>query len=316
MTSVQSTFSPSSLNCFDNCPKQYHFRYVEKRKIETEGVEAFVGKRVHEILERLYRFVADGKVPSLERVLHRYHQLWEEQYDGERIRIVRSGTEASEYRANGVRCLTNYYRRHYPFDAEQTIGLEKPIRFQLDDEGRYAVRGIIDRVARTRDGVIEIHDFRTGRRVPRQAQLDSDRQLGLYELGLRSLGQTGEMRLVWHYALADRTRTSMRSPEQREELRDQTTAAIDRIRSESEWKPKQSGLCDWCEFRNLCPAFARERDAAGVIPMPEEPAFSDEPPGPASGMASAAPSSPPAAGPGAASEEAEPTPADEQLPLL
>ena len=104
MTAVQSTFSPSSLNCFDNCPKQYHFRYVEKIQVETEGVEAFVGKRVHEILERLYTFVADGKVPSLERVLHRFHENWEAQFDAERIRIVRSGMEPTDYRQSGVRC--------------------------------------------------------------------------------------------------------------------------------------------------------------------------------------------------------------------
>ena len=54
---MQSVFSPSSLYCFENCPRQYAFRYIDKIKIETEGIEAFTGKRVHEILERLYQFV-------------------------------------------------------------------------------------------------------------------------------------------------------------------------------------------------------------------------------------------------------------------
>ena len=68
---MQDTFSHSSLNCFETCPKQYHFRYVEKIPVDLEGIEAFMGKRVHEDLERLYLFDAEGKVPSLDRVLYR-----------------------------------------------------------------------------------------------------------------------------------------------------------------------------------------------------------------------------------------------------
>jgi putative RecB family exonuclease len=269
---VQHTFSPSSLSCFDNCPRQYHFRYVEPLEVDREGIEAFVGKRVHEVLERLYRFVAEGMVPSLARVLWRYQQNFEAQFDAARVRIVREGTESGWYRAAGARGLENYYRRHYPFDREETLGLERPIRFDLDGEGRYALRGIIDRVARARDGVLEIHDFKTGRRVPAQDELDRDRQLGLYELGLREqLGERGEVRLVWHYVVPDQLRTSTRSPEQRDALREQTARAIDKIRSETEWAPRPSGLCDWCEFRPYCPAFGGTRPAApAAAPAPAQ----------------------------------------------
>jgi putative RecB family exonuclease len=257
---VQSVFSPSSLGCFENCPKQYHFRYVEKLDVEGEGIEAFVGKRVHEVLERLYRFVADGMVPSLERVLYRYHQNFVAAFDAARIRITRDDVDAGSYRAAGARGLENYYRRHYPFDGDQTLGLEHPLQFALDEAGRYAVRGIIDRVVRAKDGVLEIHDYKTGRRVPRQHEVDRDRQLGLYELGLRKLWhERGPVRLVWHYVLSDQQRLSERSEEQRAELSEETTRTIDRIRAESAWEPRPSGLCGWCDYRALCPAFAAER---------------------------------------------------------
>jgi putative RecB family exonuclease len=263
---VQSTFSPSSLSCFENCPKQYHFRYIERVPVETEGIEAFVGKRVHEVLERLYRFVAEGLVPSLERVVERYQANFDAQFDADRVRIAREGTEVVEYRRSGARCLENYYRRNYPFDGDETLGLEKPIRFALDEDGHYRLRGIIDRLVRARDGALEIHDFKTGRRVPRQQELDQDHQLGLYELGVRQeLGEVGEVRLVWHYVLRDQVRTSQRTQEQREALRDRTQRAIDRIRSETEWAPRPSGLCGWCEFRDRCPA------VAGTVPSAARP---------------------------------------------
>jgi len=252
---VQSTFSPSSLGCFEKCPRQYYFRYIEKVPVETEGIEAFVGKRVHEVLERLYRFVLEDQVPSFERVVYRYHQIFQEHYDAARVRIVREGMEVEDYRADGVRCLENYYRRHYPFDADQTLGLEQRIHFRLDTEGRYAVRGIIDRLVRTREGTLEIHDFKTGRRVPRQADLDRDRQLGLYELGIREqLGEEGPVRLVWHYVLRNQLRSSLRSPEQRVELRRKTMRSIDAIRCETTWAAKTSALCGWCAYQSICPA--------------------------------------------------------------
>ncbi len=48
-------YSHSRLSTFEDCPKRFEYRYVLKIPTETEGIEAFVGKRVHEILERLYQ---------------------------------------------------------------------------------------------------------------------------------------------------------------------------------------------------------------------------------------------------------------------
>ncbi|MAE96126.1 MAG: hypothetical protein CL910_15830 [Deltaproteobacteria bacterium] len=261
---MQKTFSPSSLNCFENCPRQYYYRYIEKVPVESEGIEAFVGKRVHEVLERLYHFVDQGMVPPLPRVLYRYQMFWEEHFDADRIRIVRRDMDVEAYRASGVRCIENYYRRHYPFDQDETLGLERTIRFKLDPDGHYPIRGIIDRLVRARDGTLEIHDFKTGRRVPRQEELDRDRQLGLYELAIRREFDEPEIRLVWHYVLRNQTRVSVRSDEQRETLREKTALAIDAVRAEQEWRATTSGLCDWCEYRGRCPAFQEEA-------LPQEP---------------------------------------------
>ena len=70
------------------------------------------------MLERLYEFAARGLVPSLARVLARFRANWEEQYDAERLRIVREEMTAGDYRQAGERCLENAYRRLYPFDDE------------------------------------------------------------------------------------------------------------------------------------------------------------------------------------------------------
>ena len=264
--SMTKLYSHSRLSAFENCPRKFAFRYVEQVRSETEGIEAFVGKRVHEVLERLYEFVAREQVPSLRRVLDRYHALFEEHFDAARVVIVKEGLGVEHYRTLGVRCLENHYRTHYPFDADETLGVEERVVFRLDAEGRYGIQGFVDRIARAADGTIEIHDYKTGENVPSQKRLDADRQLALYQIGLAErFGAGRPIRLVWQYLSRGLRRVSTRSPEQLDAVRSESLALIERIESATEFPARKSNLCRWCDYQAICPAFggsgARDGDA-------------------------------------------------------
>jgi putative RecB family exonuclease len=260
-------YSHSRLASFENCPKQFEFRYVQKIPSETESIEAFVGKRVHEILERLYLFVRRGQVPGVEKVVDRYQALWEETYDPERVRIVRDDTPLAYYRELGEACVRGYYLRHYPFDADETLGIEKRVVFPLDTDGAYRMQGIVDRISRARDGAIEIHDYKTGARVPSQNVLDRDRQLALYQIGLSAqYGEDVPYRLVWHYVAKRQTRVSTRTPEELEALRRSTIERIDEIEAATEYPPRKIALCRWCEYQPICPLYAEAETADGDVP--------------------------------------------------
>jgi putative RecB family exonuclease len=253
---LATIYSHSRLSSFENCRKQFEFRYILKIPSESESIEAFVGKRVHEILERLYLFVGRGQIPGVEKVIDRYQKLWEETYDGERVRIVREGTPLSFYRQLGEQCLRGYYARHYPFDEDETLGIEMRVIFPLDEAGKYRMQGIIDRISRARDGTIEVHDYKTGARVPSQKMLDQDRQLALYQIGLAGkYGDDVPFRLVWHYVAKNQTRTSTRTPEELAALRASTIERIDEIQQASEFPPRKIALCNWCEYKTRCPLF-------------------------------------------------------------
>jgi putative RecB family exonuclease len=250
-------FSHSRLSSFEDCAKKYEYRYLLKIPRDVESIEGFVGKRVHEVLERLYIATGKGHVPTLPQVLHRYNALFDEHYDAERVRIVKTENSPDDYRANGERSLSNYYRRHYPFDADETLGIEEHVVFDLDEAGRYGIQGYVDRISRTRDGTIEIHDYKTSRWVPNQAKIDENRQLAFYQIGIADrFGADSAVRLVWHYVFRNQTRTSTRTPEQLEALRAETIRLIDRILVASRYEPKTSTLCGWCEYNDICPAVA------------------------------------------------------------
>ena len=257
---MPEVYSHSRLSSFESCPRKFHYRYVQKLPVETESIEAFAGKRVHEVLERLYKAAQQSRFPSLERVLRLFRELWAEHFKPETVRIARAENGPEVYRENGERCLTNYYRRHYPFDRDETLGLEQRVTFSLDTSGAYRVQGVIDRVVRARDGAIEIHDFKTGKWVPTQKELDRDRQLALYQIGIaEKYGTDQPIRLVWHYLLRDQARTSTRTPEALADLREHTIQLIDAIHAEQNFEPRPSALCGWCEFAEICPASGRQR---------------------------------------------------------
>ena len=273
---MSEIYSHSRLSSFEDCPKKFEYRYVLKLKRDTESIEGFVGKQVHEVLERLYGFTAQGKVPSLGRVIERFRIWWNERYDPVRVRIVRTENNADYYREIGERCLGNYYRRCYPFDGDETIATEEHVLFSLDEDDRYRIQGFIDRVVRSRDGAVEIHDYKTSARVPSQHRLDQDRQLALYQMGLSGrFGVETPMRLVWHYLAPNQVRTSSRTPEQLDALRSDTIGLIDRIRATTHFEPKTGPLCRWCEFADVCPAQNERQETSG-----EPSRAAEEPPTP------------------------------------
>ncbi len=282
---MSTLYSHSRLASFEKCPKQFHYRYVLRIPSETESIEAFVGKRVHEVLERLYRAATDGRIPRLEAVLRRYLALFREQFDPARIRRVRTELPPSFYQQLGERCLENYYRRNYPFDADETLGVEERLRFSLDAAGNYRFQGVVDRIARARDGVVEIHDYKTAQRVPPQRVLDRDRQLALYQLGAAErYGPEQPFRLVWHFLARDVVRVSTRTPQQLERLRGSTVELIDRIGAEREFAARPGPLCAWCEYTDRCPDSAHRPTEAARDVGP----VADDDPAPAASPAPAA----------------------------
>jgi putative RecB family exonuclease len=248
-------YSHSQLSTFELCPLQYKFHYVDGIKRKEEGIEAYLGQRFHDAMEWLYGERA-FRVPPLEEVLDYYEKDWIKQWHDE-IKIVKEGRTADDYRKMGRRFIEHYYKRHYPFDKGHVLGLERYIRFPLDDAGRYRIKGIIDRLMLGPDGVFEIHDYKTGSKLPDQREVDADRQLALYQIGVHALWPEARergVRLVWHEVAFDVEMRSTRTPGALEELKARTAALIDRVEAETEFPLHESSLCDWCPYWDLCPA--------------------------------------------------------------
>jgi len=266
-------YSHSRLSAFKNCPRQYWFEYVARTEVERpDTVEAFLGIRVHDALERLYRLLLGGHLMSQTELLDWYEDDWDRQwYDA--IRVVRDDLGPDDYRKAGHDCLSAYYHRYAPFDQSQTLRLECPVLIDLDEAGRYRMKGYIDRVAQRTDGTYEVHDYKTSSYLPTQAEADADRQLAIYQIGVMGMwGDVQDVDLVWHYLRFDKEIRSRRTSPQLEALKAECVALIedieDRGQDEANFPTRLSALCDWCDFREICPA--TKHHVAVEALMPEE----------------------------------------------
>jgi len=246
-------YSHSQLSTYETCPQKYKLSYIDKIEVETEGIEAFMGSRVHEALEKLYRDLKVTKLNTLEELLDFYHQSWEKNWN-DLIQIVRKDYGAEEYRHLGEKCIADYYKHYYPFDHGKTLGLEEYIYFPLEEEKGYWIRGYIDRLTLVDSSILEIHDYKTSNRLPNQDDIRSDRQLAFYQMGVTEKWQgIQEVRLIWHYLTFDTEIHSSRTSDQLHQLRQATLELIQKIEADRQFLPKEGPLCNWCDFQGFCP---------------------------------------------------------------
>ncbi|HKA24588.1 MAG TPA: PD-(D/E)XK nuclease family protein [Candidatus Eisenbacteria bacterium] len=264
-----SVYSHSRLTSYENCPLKYRLRYVDEVDIERrETVESFVGRRVHETLQYLHDRHTEGALLTLQEILTHLDNAWEREWHP-RVLVVRAGRRVGDYRDMATRCVTNYYRLNHPFNRGVTVGTELAVVFVLDFDRDVHIKGYIDRLVRLAPGMYEIHDYKTSRRMPSQAYLDRDRQLALYQMAIHQMmADARQVRLVWHYLAHGRNVRSTRTPESLDVLRRDTLRLIDRIERATrrrDFPAFRSALCDWCDFRAMCPAWAPVQTS---IPFP------------------------------------------------
>jgi len=249
-------YSHSRLQTFEQCKLRFKYQYIDKIPREEQSIEAFLGNRFHEVMEKLYKDI-DIRLPKLIDLQKLFDELWEKNW-GEHVFITKSERASEDYKKIGHIELENYYVCHHPFKRGKVLGLERRFLLDLDGSGKYLLQCYLDRVMEREHGIVEIHDYKTGSSyLPEQSALDRDKQLALYEMAVRQAWpDIKEVDLIWHYVFFGRVMQSKRTPEELDKLRKRTMSIIDEVESAKDYPPCESALCSWCNFQDLCPLFS------------------------------------------------------------
>jgi hypothetical protein len=76
-----------------------------------------------------------------------------------------------------------------------------------------------------------------------------------------------DVTLVWHYVACDLEVRSHRTPEQLAELREGVLGKVREIEAQTAFPAKTCALCDWCDYKAMCPAWKHLYETAA---LPEE----------------------------------------------
>jgi len=209
---------------------------------------------VHVTLEKLYKDLQFSKENTLEELLKFYNDSWKNEWDNDIV--INHQYEEQNYQKMGEKYITDYYKRFHPFNQSKTIGLEQRVIVKLNNE-KLKMQGYIDRLTSSKDGKYEIHDYKTSGRLPTNDDMKKDRQLALYSIAIRDDYQdVKEIKLIWHFLKFDKDIVVQKTQEELEELKKNTSTLIKKVGLAKEYKAKISALCNWCEFKGICPEWS------------------------------------------------------------
>lgn len=264
---MATLYSYSRVGSFFTCPTQYAHRYIHKTPSPSpQGIELFMGSRFHDAMEFLYGELPK-RLPDLPEVLSKFDQAWSDSFKEVQsrqkqqgyetpLRINREGETVQDYYERAKSYVESYYGKYAPFDQDETLAVEKRVLFSLDPAGQYKMQGYIDRLSRTPDGTLWVHDYKTGSRKLSKEDARNEDQLALYQLGLAQdpAFRKDPVKLAWHFvAFEDDTVQSERGEKELDFLKKKYVNKIQAIEKAKDFAPLTSALCGWCDFLKLCP---------------------------------------------------------------
>lgn len=251
-------YSYSKISTFEQCPLKFKYRYIEKiiPKID-KTIDSHLGKCVHSTLEWFYSEIKKNNIPTMDELISFYLQKWEEDYFPE-MPIIDEKLTARDYLNKGIGFLVTYYLENKPFD-DNTLEVEKEISINLDLDGGYKIKGFIDRLSyNLATNEYEIHDYKTSNSLPRIEKIENDKQLSLYSIAIKELfGYDKEVKLIWHYLAHNKKISRKKTNADLDLLKKEILELTKKIEQTKEFPPNKSILCNWCEYKDICPEWKK-----------------------------------------------------------
>lgn len=243
---------------FENCKYKYKLHYVDGIKPEFKAtIETFMGSRVHETLEKLYKDLKFQKENSLEDLIKYLNDRWEREW-AENIIINKKEYTKENYKKMAEKFIIDYYNHHKPFNDITIIGLETEDKLKLSNGSSYHIR--IDKFG-YKDNVYYVCDYKTNSSMKDQDEADEDRQLAMYALWVnKKFKDAKKVVLKWHMLAFDKDVTSERTPKELEKLEKETIDLIKEIEKCKDFPTNVTGLCNYCEYQTMCPAFKHKAE--------------------------------------------------------
>jgi RecB family exonuclease len=234
----------SRIDSYRTCPRKFRYAYVDKLPGRPGPALSF-GTSVHNALEAFY----DRKLPacpSEDELLGFLYDGWEHHGFVELPREEQVG-----YYRHAQDVLRRFHRRAAPtyrLPVATEAWFELPIAYEA------VVVGSIDRVDVDDDGRFHVIDYKTNRKVRDRARVAKSLQLSIYALACQHLYGALPATVTLDFVVPGVQVTATLDELDLDAAREAVLSTAAAVRAEI-YPPEPNRLCDWCDFRALCPAW-------------------------------------------------------------
>jgi RecB family exonuclease len=245
--------SVSRIKQYEKCPLAFKMGYIDKTERWHEKEAADFGKVVHEAMDLIYQWIDAeefvGTVPD-EVIIRCFREAFSK---------AEGHVTGSDRYKEGLELVRTYFRVNQQVSFLELIATEQQFMLDIeaDDGGaRFEIVGFIDRIDRVGPKRVRVVDYKTNRFLYTREELDTDLQMSIYGLAVKSLWPWAEEVEFGFDMLRHGTRQWTRRTEaQLNEAADYMIAMGKRIESVREFPPYLNTLCPWCDFRESCKTY-------------------------------------------------------------
>jgi len=248
------------ISTFLQCPLQYKLRYVDflGARYKKNWPFLVMGHAVHRALADFFR------LENLEeRTPEKLKDLLRENWRKEDRSVFKNREEERRWGMAALSMLDNYCNmgdlKARPAFVEETVEVA------VSD---FLLLGRIDRVDEVAPGYFEVIDYKTGKAVPTQRDLDKDLQMTIYATIAKHHYGFIPSRLTADYLREGVSIATTRTAEDIAEGIEEIRRIIAEIKSCRDFAARPGRLCSWCDFLEICEA-GSEAIQTWASPPPE-----------------------------------------------
>lgn len=247
--------SPSRAADFKQCPLLFRFRTIDKLEGPPSPAQAR-GTLVHAVLEHVF------DLPAAERTPEAAVALLEPRW----VALVEERPELATMLAEDPALTEETWFAAATTLVERWFTLEDPTRLEPAARELYVeaevdgltLRGYVDRLDVAADGSMRVVDYKTGRSPGEAFEGKALFQMKFYALVLWRLhGVVPRLLQLVYLGDGEVVRYAPDEADLRAIERNIRAIweAVVRAAATGDWRPRTSRLCDWCDFKDLCPAW-------------------------------------------------------------
>jgi putative RecB family exonuclease len=249
--------SVSGMDTYKKCPKQYHYRYVERTEVEKEKhAWTEFGTCAHLVLEYFHNEV-NLETPKSDwaRIMKECFVRAVKEFPYADINQMQSTPDNKQ--RMGLEYLKDIIQEYLGVLRKEGLPnvLGNEIAYSFEIQKDVIIRGYIDRVDVVDDTTLRVVDYKTSK-SPKYLK---DFQLLVYAVALKEKYPHiekvyGDFLLLKH---GSKRKSFVFRDFDIEKCYDLIKDNVEMIETDTHWVQKPSPLCKYCDYRKICSAYGR-----------------------------------------------------------